>query len=67
MSAAPLPSTARRKLLADVFKAFTQAGAPPTAARICSNGDILLLTQNPTDALESPDLDADWVDLAGAA
>lgn len=64
---AAMPPMARRKLLTDVFKAFTQAGAPPTAARICANGDVLLLTQNPPAALDSPDSDADWVDLAGKA
>ena len=38
------------------------------AARLCANGDVLLLTESPAGLLPSELNDgADWVDLAGQA
>lgn len=59
--------TEHRRILADTISVLMRGGVPVTAARICANGDVLLLTQNPPGALDSPDSSADWVDLAGKA
>lgn len=56
--------TARKHLIADTLAAFLAVGQTLKAARICENGDILLLTEPPAGALPSND-DGDWVDLAG--
>ncbi|RYG16678.1 hypothetical protein EON82_24730 [bacterium] len=59
--------TEHKRLVADMIATFVRGGVPVKAARIYANGDILLLTQNPTAALDSPDSNTDWVDLAGTA
>lgn len=55
---------ARKALIADTLAAFAALGQPVKGARICDNGDVLLLTEAPAAALPSND-DGDWVDLAG--
>jgi hypothetical protein len=55
---------ARKHLIADTLAAFVAAGCPVKGARLCVNGDLLLLTEAPDTALPSND-DGDWVDLAG--
>lgn len=55
---------ARRHLITDTLAAFVAAGHPLRGARICENGDLLLLTDEPAGALPSND-DGEWVDLAG--
>lgn len=55
---------ARKHLIADTLAAFAALGREVKGARICDNGDVVLLTDTPAGALASND-DADWVDLAG--
>lgn len=55
---------ARRHLLTDALAAFMAVGQPVKGVRICENGDVLLLTDAPPDAVASND-DGAWVDLAG--
>lgn len=58
------PAVTRAQLVR-AMAAFEDRGHPVTCARLCPNGDVLLLTGTPDDALPSND-DSDWVDLAGA-
>lgn len=55
----------RKHLIADTLAAFAAAGCPVKGARLCANGDVLLLTDTPSGALPSNDDDGDWVSLAG--
>lgn len=54
----------RKHLIADVLAAFAATGQPVKGARLCDNGDVVLLTEAPSGALASND-DGNWVDLAG--
>jgi hypothetical protein len=55
---------ARKHLITDALAAFLAVGQPVKGVRICENGDVLLLTDTPPEAVASND-DGDWVDLAG--
>jgi hypothetical protein len=54
----------RKHLIVDTMAAFAALGRDIKGARICNNGEVVLLTDAPSGALASND-DGDWVSLAG--
>lgn len=56
---------ALRQAISEAMAAFAARGTPVKAMRACGNGDVLLLTDMPADALPSDNDTGEWVDLAG--
>ncbi|HEY2357484.1 MAG TPA: hypothetical protein VGH86_08540 [Phenylobacterium sp.] len=56
----------RKRLIVDTIAALARGGATAKAARICANGDVIVLTETPKAELDSSD-EGQWVELAGKA
>lgn len=57
-------SAQSKRQLKEAIEAMREAGIPVRAARLSTDGSILLLTETPEGALASND-DENWVDFAG--
>jgi hypothetical protein len=62
-----MADTLSKAALVRAIGAMDAAGHRVVAARLCANGDFLLLTESPAGALPVADNDGaqDWTDLAG--
>lgn len=67
MSRTAPPSSLTKATIERAIAAMDARGHQVVAARICSNGDVVLLTETPPGLLPVQEDDGDWVSLAGAA